>query len=127
MIKDGLFYTKEHEWAQVDGDNAIVGITDHAQEMLGEVTFVELPEVGTDVAQNEQISVVESSKAASDVFSPLAGQITEVNDKLDTNPELINESCYQDGWICKLKIKDPKQTDNLMDAQQYELFLKEEE
>lgn len=127
MIEKDLLYTKEHEWIKVTGDSAVMGITHHAQEMLGDVTFVELPEVDTELAQNDQVSVIESSKAASDVYCPLSGTITEINDVLDEQPELINESCYKDGWICKLTLKDPSEAASLMTAEQYEKFLAEEE
>ncbi len=127
MIEKDLLYTKEHEWVKITGNTAILGITHHAQEMLGDVTFVELPEVGADLAPHDQISVIESSKAASDVYCPVNGTVTETNDTLDAQPELINESCYKDGWICKLDIKDPSEADSLMTAAQYETFLKEEE
>ncbi len=127
MIEQDLLYTKEHEWVKITGNTAILGITHHAQEMLGDVTFVELPEVGADLALNDQISVIESSKAASDVYCPVTGTVTEANDALDAQPELINESCYKDGWICKLDIKDASEADNLMTAAQYEKFLEAEE
>lgn len=127
MIEQDLLYTKEHEWIKITGTTAVMGISHHAQEMLGDVTFVELPEVGADLAQNDQVSVIESSKAASDVFCPVSGTITEVNETLDSQPELINESCYKDGWICKLTIKDAKEASSLMTAAQYETFLEAEE
>jgi len=127
MIEKDLLYTKEHEWIRITGTTAIIGITHHAQELLGDVTFVELPEVGADLAQNDPISVIESSKAASDVYSPVSGTITEINEPLDSQPELINESCYKDGWICKLEIKDATEAAGLLTAEQYEEFLKEEE
>ena len=126
MIEKDLFYTREHEWVRVEGDTAVMGITHHAQEMLGDVTFVELPETGIDVRQKDTLSVVESSKAASDVYSPLSGTVMEVNETLESRPELINESCYRDGWICKLKIKDPEETRHLMNATDYEQFLRAE-
>jgi glycine cleavage system H protein len=124
MVEKGLLYTKDHEWARIEGDIAAIGITDHAQDQLGELTFVELPEVGKEVKQKDGIAVVESSKAASDVYSPVAGKVTEINTDLETNPELINKSCYGDGWICKVRISDKATTKNLMDAKQYEEYLK---
>jgi glycine cleavage system H protein len=127
MIEKGLLYTKEHEWVKITGNTAVVGITHHAQELLGDVTFVELPEVGADLAPNDPVSVIESSKAASDVYSPLSGTITEINAPLESQPELINESCYKEGWIYKLTLKDPAEADSLMTADQYEKFLEEEE
>ncbi len=124
MVVEGLLYTKEHEWVKIDGDTAIVGITDYAQQMLGEVTFVELPVADKDFEQKSEMAVVESSKAASDIYSPVAGKVTEVNGELESKPELINEDCYGEGWICKMKITDANSTENLMDAKQYAEYLK---
>jgi len=124
MVAEGLLYTKEHEWANVEGNMATVGITDYAQEQLGEIVFVELPDVGKQFKSNEELAVVESSKAASDVYAPLTGKVVEVNTNLDTSPELINEDCYGRGWICKLEITDEKSLEELMDARQYEEYLK---
>lgn len=123
MVVDGLLYTKDHEWAKVEGDLATMGITDYAQEQLGELVFVELPDVGKEIAARKEIAVVESSKAAGDVYSPVTGKVTEVNSELTTKPELINEDCYKGGWICKLKITDKKSLDNLMDARKYQEYL----
>ena len=123
MVKDGLLYTKEHEWVQVDGDTATVGITDYAQEQLGDLVYVELPPVGKQFDARKAISVVESSKSASDVFSPVAGKVTQVNGELESKPELVNQDCYGAGWICKLQIADRKSTSDLMDAKAYEAYL----
>ncbi len=127
MIEKDLYYTQEHEWVRVAGNLATVGITDHAQELLGEVTYVEFPDVDTEVTQGDQFSVVESSKAASDVYAPVTGTVVEINESLDNSPEQINDSCYQDGWICKIQISDPACLDNLMDATAYEKYLEEAE
>ena len=127
MIEKDLLYTKEHEWIRITGTTAEIGITHHAQALLGDVTFVELPEVGADLAQHDPVSVIESSKAASDVYGPVSGTITEINEPLDSQPELINESCYKGGWICKLEIKDATEADSLLTAEQYEKFLEDEE
>jgi glycine cleavage system H protein len=124
MVVKGLLYTQEHEWAKVDGDIATIGITDHAQEHMGELTFVELPDVGKEVKQKGELGVVESSKAASDVYSPVTGKVTEVNTALESKPEVINEDCYGAGWICKIRITDKASIKNLMDATQYEEYLK---
>ena len=124
MVVKGLLYTPEHEWVKIDGALAIVGITDHAQQMLGEVTFVELPQVGTSFKAGESLAVVESSKAASDIYAPLAGEVVGVNKALESGPELINQSCYQDGWICRMEVADPKSAKGLMDANRYEEYLK---
>jgi glycine cleavage system H protein len=124
MIPKGLLYTKDHEWAKIEGDTAIIGITDHAQNQLGELTFVELPDVGTEVKQKGELAVVESSKAASDVYSPVTGKVTEVNTLLQTKPEMVNDDCYGAGWICKIKVTDKGSVQNLIDATQYEIYLK---
>lgn len=124
MVVKGLLYTKEHEWAKIEGDTATVGITDHAQNQLGELTFVELPEVGKEVRQKSELAVVESSKAASDVYSPVAGKVTDINTALGSKPDQVNDDCYSAGWICKLRITDKASTKNLMDAAQYEEYLK---
>ena len=123
MVVDGLLYTKDHEWAKVEGDVATIGITDHAQEQLGELVFVELPEVGKEFAAHKEIAVVESSKAAGDVYCPVAGKVTQVNAELNTQPELINEDCYKAGWICKVQVADKASLGDLMDATQYKEYL----
>lgn len=118
-----LKYSKEHEWVRMDGDTAIIGITDHAQDELGDVVYVELPDVGRELKQDETFGVVESVKAVSDVYTPLGGEITEVNDQLGDAPELINESPYENGWIIKLKPSDLSEMDSLMDAAAYQEFI----
>ena len=123
MIPENLFYTKDHEWAEIKGDTATIGITDYAQHSLGEITFVELPALKKQLNSHDVAAVVESSKAASDVYSPLAGEVTQVNDELSSKPELINQDCFRAGWICKLKVAAPD-TKNLMNAAQYEEYLK---
>lgn len=123
MIVDGLFYTKDHEWIKVDGDIGTVGITHHAQEMLGELVFVELPEVGKAFDAHKELAVVESSKAAGDVYCPVAGEVTEVNSELSERPELINEDCYEGGWICKIRIANKSDLDALMGSQKYKAYL----
>jgi len=124
MIRENLYYTKDHEWTKIEGDSAVVGITDHAQESLGEVTFVELPQVGRSLVQHGQIGTVESSKAASDIYSPVAGTVTQANEKLESEPELINKDCYGAGWICKVRVSNPAGVKNLMNAKQYDEYLK---
>jgi glycine cleavage system H protein len=125
MVQKGLLYTKEHEWAKIEGKTAIVGITDYAQQMLGELTFVELPAVGRQVEARDAVATVESSKAASDVYSPVAGKVCEVNIQLHAKPELINTNCFSAGWICKIEISGADAAKGLMDAAQYEQYLKE--
>ncbi|MHC4579970.1 MAG: glycine cleavage system protein GcvH [Planctomycetota bacterium] len=123
MVIEGLLYTKEHEWARIDADVATIGITDYAQQMLGELVFVELPRIGTQCAGGDELAVVESTKAANDIYAPVAGKVIEANDELESQPELINQDCYNAGWICKLQITDVKSVESLMDSKQYEEYL----
>ncbi len=122
-IPDNLYYTKEHEWVKIEGDTCTIGISDYAQHALGDVTFVELPKVGAEVKQFQGIATVESVKAASDIFSPVSGKVTEVNLKLEEEPALINQSCYQNAWIAKIKIKDASDKNNLMDTKAYKTYV----
>jgi glycine cleavage system H protein len=124
MVLEGLFYTREHEWLKIEGDEAVVGITDHAQEMLGEITFVELPPIDKEVDRGDDLAVVESSKAASDVYAPISGSVIDVNAELGSKPEIINEDCYEAGWICRLAIANKDEVKQLMDAKKYEAYLK---
>ena len=121
-----LKYTKEHEWIKLDGDIAIIGVTDFAQQQLTDIVFVELPKKGKKVEQNKQLTVIESVKSVSDVFSPVSGEVTEINEKLKDNPETINKDPYGEGWIAKLKLEDKSQLDGLMTAENYENFIKTE-
>ncbi len=116
-------YTDDHEWIRVDGDEAVMGISDHAQEQLGDLVFVELPEVGREFTKGEAIIVVESVKAASDVYAPADGEVTAVNDALEGEPELVNTSAESDGWLIKLKLKDASQLQGLMDDAAYKAHL----
>jgi glycine cleavage system H protein len=118
-----LLYTKEHEWLRIDGDVATVGISDHAQEQLGEIVFVDLPAVGANLEQNGEMSVVESVKAASDVYAPISGEVVEINETLADAPGKINESAEADGWFCKLRIANKSELDELMSADAYKDFL----
>ena len=115
-------YSKDHEWVRVDGEIATVGISEHAQEQLGDVVFVELPEVGRKVEQNGAMAVVESVKAASDVYAPISGEVAEVNTALGDDPALVNRDAEGAGWFCKLKIAKPAELDQLMDAEAYRSF-----
>jgi len=119
-------YSKDHEWIEVDGDNAIIGITDHAQESLGDIVFVDLPEINKVVKAGDEVSIIESVKAASDIYSPIDGEIIEVNQNLNNDASLINQSAEASGWIFKLKISNQSQLNNLMTLVQYEEFLKQE-
>jgi glycine cleavage system H protein len=116
-------YSKEHEWVRVDGQVATVGISEHAQQQLGDVVFVELPEVGREVAQTTAMAVVESVKAASDVYVPISGEVVEVNDALNDDPALVNRDAEGAGWFCKLEIAKPAELDGLMDANAYRAFV----
>lgn len=118
-----LKYSKEHEWVRADGKRAVVGITEHAQNELGDVVYVELPEVGRAVVQEEAFAVVESVKAVSDIYAPVGGKVVEANDALGDAPELINQSPYEDGWIAVIELEDPAQLKGLMDAAAYEAFI----
>jgi glycine cleavage system H protein len=121
-----LKYTKSHEWVRQEDDGSItVGITDHAQELLGDLVFVELPETGSVMAADEACCVVESVKAASDVYMPLSGEIFEVNDMLNDTPETINDSPYDDGWLFRLNPSEPLELDELMDAEEYQAEIEE--
>ena len=126
MVEEGLFYTKDHEWARIEGDEAVIGISDHAQAELGDITFVELPEKGSRIEQSENFSTVESVKAASDIYAPITGEVIGVNGDLETSPEKINQSPYAEGWICRIKIADENEKDKLMDARAYREYLGEE-
>lgn len=117
------WFTQDHEWIRVDGNIATVGITNHAQEQLGDLVFVELPEVGRTVAKGDVAVVVESVKAASDVYAPVDGEITEVNDAVAGTPELVNSGAEGDGWLWKMKLADPSQLDGLMDAKAYSAMI----
>jgi len=124
---EDLKYTQEHEWVQLEEDVVTVGITDFAQDALGDVVFVELPEVGSEVEAGKSFGVVESVKAVSDVYAPVSGEVIEVNEDLPDTPELINTSPYDDGWMIKVRLSKPSQLDDLMDAEAYQAFLEEEE
>lgn len=117
------WFTQDHEWIRVDGDIATVGITNHAQEQLGDLVFVELPEVGRKVAKGDAAVVVESVKAASDVYAPVDGEITAVNDAIAGEPALVNSGAEGDGWLWKMKLADPSQLGGLMDAKAYSAMI----
>ena len=118
-IPENYRYTADHEWVSVEGDIATVGITDHAQEELTDIVFVELPELGRDCNAEEAIAVVESVKAASDIYAPIDGEIVEVNDALEADPALVNTDPHQNGWIFKIKVGNAAQVDALMDPAAY--------
>lgn len=118
-----ILYTKEHEWLSIDGDTATVGISNHAQEQLGEIVFVDLPDVGKAIDKEGDMAVVESVKAASDVYAPIKGEVVEVNDTLADAPAQVNDSPEDKGWFCKLRIANASELDDLMDADAYKAFL----
>lgn len=114
-----LLYTKEHEWAKIDGDTATIGITDFAQSELGDIVFVELPEVGHVLEKDTTFGVAESVKTVSDLYSPLGGEVVEINSAIEDQPELVNESPYGEGWLIKIKLADEGQVESLMSADDY--------
>ena len=123
MAVKGLLYTQNHEWVSIEGVAATVGITDYAQEQLGELVFVELPVIGKQINAHDEIAIVDSSKAANDVYSPVTGKVIEVNQELESSPELINEDCYNKGWIVKLQLSDPTSGEDMMDSDQYKDYV----
>ena len=118
-----LRFTKEHEWVRIEGDTATFGVTDHAQEALGDIVFVELPEVGRNVDAGEAYGVVESVKAVSDVYAPVAGEVIEINEALEGEPDLVNSDAYGTGWIIKVKISENNDSAELMNPEEYTEFL----
>ena len=114
-----LRYSSDHEWVRVDGATATIGITEYAQDALGDVVFVEMPDAGLAVAAGESFSEVESTKSVSDIYAPITGSISEVNTELESQPELLNSDPYGAGWICRIEISDPSELDGLMDAEAY--------
>ncbi|MCK5381610.1 MAG: glycine cleavage system protein GcvH [Candidatus Latescibacteria bacterium] len=126
MIPKNLKYTEEHEWIRVDGNSATIGISDYAQDALGDITFVELPEVGKQVNKFEDLAVIESVKAASDIYAPLSGEVLEVNSALEEAPETINQDCYGEGWICKLTGIVEAEMEKLLSAEAYEKLIASE-
>ena len=123
---EGLFYSESHEWVKVDGETAIIGISDHVQQAMGNIVYVDMPEEEDEVTANEDFGAVESVKAASDLISPVSGVVVEVNEALADAPELLNKDAYEN-WIIKVKMDDPEELKNLMDAAAYEKFCENEE
>lgn len=115
----GLKYSKEHEWVATEESVATIGITDHAQEQLGEIVYIELPAVGEKVSKDDPFGVVESVKAVSDIYAPVSGTVVEVNEDLPESPEVVNEDPYGDGWLIKVKVSDPADLEDLMDNDEY--------
>lgn len=123
-VPDELKYSKEHEWARIEGEMATVGITDYAQRELGDIVYVELPAVGTTVARGESFGTVEAVKAVSDIYAPLSGEVVEVNPALEGTPELVNREPYGAGWIIKIRIADVGEADDLLSGEEYKDLLK---
>ncbi len=117
-VLNDVRYAESHEWAKLDGEFAYVGISDYAQHALGNIVYVDMPEVGDEVTQGEEFGAVESVKAASDLISPISGEVVEINEALEDSPELVNEDAYEN-WIMKVKVSDPAEFDNLLDAEAY--------
>ena len=125
-VPEDLHYSKDHEWVRVDGDQAIIGITDYAQNSLGDVVYVELPKAGDEFAANESFGSVESVKAVSEVFTPIAGSVVKINEALADEPESVNSDPYGAGWMIRLKMANPGEVDSLLTAAEYEDFTKAE-
>ena len=125
-VVKGLYYTKDHEWVKVDGDTALVGISDFAQHQLGDIVYVELPEVGDEFEKEEAFAAVESVKAASDVYLPVGGKVVEINEELMDDPALLNTDAFEN-WLVKIEVADKAELEELMNSEDYEKFLAEEE
>lgn len=121
-----LYYSKDHEWAKVEGNQIIVGITHYAQDALGDIVFLELPPVGTDVEANVPFATIESVKSVSDVYSPVNGKITEVNDAVTDAPEIINQDPYGEGWMVKIEMENKEELKNLISSEEYQKFIAEQ-
>ena len=122
-IKENLSYTKDHEWIKIDGNTALVGITDFAQSELGDIVFIEVETIGEDLNKNEVFGTVEAVKTVSDLFIPVSGKVLEFNSALDDNPELVNESPYEEGWIVKMEISDLDEISDLLDSKAYKSLI----
>ncbi len=123
-VEADFLYTKEHEWINIDGNEATIGISEYAQSALGDITFIELPSADDEFDQFEQFASIESVKAASDIFLPMAGKILEVNTELEETPGLINKSCYEKGWMVKIQIAEMEESSNLLTAEEYTNYLR---
>ncbi len=123
MSLEDLKFTKEHEWIKIEGDTGTVGISEYAQKELGDVVYVELPPIGDTFAKGDACSNIESVKAVNDIFTPVSGEIVDTNNALEDNPELVNQSPYEDGWIFKIRIEDESELEDMMDSDMYEEYL----
>ena len=124
-LPEECFYTREDEWVRHDGDVAYIGVTDYAQDQLGDIVFVELPELGATLSQGDTFGVIESVKAVSDLYAPISGKVVEVNTELSETPETVNESCYGDGWLLAVAPSDTGELETLMNSQDYAQYIKE--
>ncbi len=122
-VRDELKYTETHEWVHVKGNTAVVGITDHAQSELTDIVFAELPEVGKELSKGDELCVVESVKSVSEIYAPVSGKVTKVNEGLEDTPEIINENPYDDGWLVEMELTNKEEIDGLLDAKKYKELL----
>ena len=122
-VPEGLRYSKEHEWVRVDGDTAVIGITDYAQDALGDVVYVDPPEVGSDLTAGDSFGEVESTKSVSELYAPISGSVASINPDLEGEPEKLNADPYGEGWICTVTMTDPAELDALLDAAAYQAFI----
>lgn len=122
-VRDELKYTETHEWVHVKGNKALVGITDHAQSELTDIVFAELPEVGKELSKGDELCVVESVKSVSEIYAPVSGKVTKVNEELEDTPEIINDNPYEDGWLVEIQLSNKKELDELLDAEKYKELL----
>lgn len=120
-------YSKDHEWIEVDGDIGTVGISDHAQEQLGDIVFIELPKDGREVSKGDEIATVESVKAASEIYAPVSGRVVEVNSALDDEPALVNSDAFGEGWFFRIELSNPSELDDLMDEEAYKAFVEDDD
>jgi glycine cleavage system H protein len=118
-IPEDLRFSAEHEWARIEGDRVVIGVTDYAQQQLGDIVFVELPEVGSQVEQGAPLGVIESVKAVSDLYAPVSGEVLQINTDIEEHPEFVNRECYSDGWLLTVRLSDPAELDALFDARGY--------
>ncbi len=125
MILENLKYTDTHEWLKVDGDEAVLGITDYAQHELGDIVYLELPEIGDELTKGEAFGTVEAVKAVEDIISPVSGEVLAINEELESTPELINQSAFEKGWIMKIKLSDLSELEDLLDAKAYKELIEE--
>ncbi len=126
MTPEDNRYAKSHEYVHIEGQTGTIGITDYAQKELGDVVFVELPQVGTQLEQGDELGSIESVKAVSELFAPVSGEVVEVNEALSAKPELVNTDPYGDGWMVKVKVSTPEEADELMNAEEYEEYIEKE-